>query len=89
MRRLLAAAALAGVLLASSAASAAAAPPANRACFGNDFSGYAQNFSPLGQLITSFAVGGTAIIAGGLGAEVQNHLAGNVPDAAFPNSCND
>lgn len=68
---------------------ALAAQPNNQACLGEDFSGYAKAFKPFGQVLTSFEVGGTPIIEGGLGDEVQNHLAGNVPDEVIPNACND
>lgn len=77
------------VLMVVSTTGAFAATPANQACFGEDFSGYAKAFRPLGQVLTNFEVGGTPIIEGGLGDEVQNHLAGNVPDGVIPNSCND
>ena len=66
-----------------------AAKPNNQACLGKDFSGYAKAFQPFGQVLTTFAVNGTPVIEGGLGTEVQNHLAGNVPDSVLPNSCND
>ena len=88
-KKLAAASAASAILFGSLAMPALAAKPANQACFGVDFSGYAQTFRPLGQVITSFELGGTPIIQGGLGDEVQNHLAGNVPDIVFPNSCND
>jgi hypothetical protein len=81
--------AIGALLLFLPAVGASAAKPANQACLGKDFSGYAQAFPPFGQLITSFAIGGTPIIEGGLGAEVQGHLAGLVPEGVFPNSCND
>jgi len=68
---------------------ASAAQPNNQACLGEDFSGYAKAFRPFGQVLSHFAVGGTPIIQGGLGDEIQNHLAGNVPDGILPNSCND
>lgn len=76
-------------ILAASALPAFAAEPNNQACLGKDFSGYAKAFRPFGQVLTHFAVGGTPIIQGGIGDEVQNHLAGLVPDSVLPNSCND
>lgn len=66
-----------------------AAMPNNQACLGKDFSGYAKAFQPFGQVLTNFVVGRTPIIQGGLGDEIQAHLAGNVPDSVIPNSCND
>lgn len=76
-----------GILTTS--AIAFAAKPNNQACLGKDFSGYAKAFQPFGQVITHFEVGGVPIIQGGIGDEVQNHLAGLVPDSVLPNSCND
>lgn len=70
------------------AGTAFAAAPNNQACLGKDFSSYAKAFKPFGQTLTTFEVGGTPIIQGGLGAEIQNHLAGGVPDFILPNSCN-
>lgn len=71
------------------AGTALAAAPNNQACSGKDFSGYAKAFRPFGQVLTHFEVNGTLIIQGGLGDEIQNHLAGNVSDSVLPNSCND
>ncbi|TAK77000.1 MAG: hypothetical protein EPO16_06260 [Dehalococcoidia bacterium] len=83
------AAALAAVALPSFGAGyASAAMPNNQACLGNDFSGYAKDLRPFGLVLTTFEVGGTPIITGGLGNEIQNHLAGNVPDSVIPNTCN-
>lgn len=69
-----------GVLLASAAL---AAKPNNKACLGKDFSVYAQGGSAFGSFIS------TVIAVGGAGAEVQAHLAGDIPDWVIPNSCND
>ena len=66
------------------AAVAFAAQPANHACLGEDFSGYAKDFQPLGQTLLSLGV-----VDGGLGTEVQLHQAGLVPDGFLPNTCND
>ena len=74
--------------MATLALPALAAMPHNQACLGKDFSGYAKAFKPFGQKLITFAPGGTPIIQGGLGEEVQNHLAGLVPDVVLPNSCN-
>jgi hypothetical protein len=70
---------------------AQAAQPQNQACLGKDFSGYARNVQPnLGQVLTHFTLpNGTPIIRGGLGDEIQGHLAGAVPDSVLPNTCND
>lgn len=89
MRRVVLGAGAAALMFAAAGGTALAARPNNQACLGKDFSSYAQNFRPFGQVITSFAVGGTPIIEGGIGDEVQNHLAGLVPDAVLPNTCND
>ena len=89
IKKILAGAGASAILLSASALPALATQPANQACLGEDFSGYAKDLRPLGQVLTSFEVGGTPIIDGGLGDEVQNHLAGLVPDAVIPNSCND
>ncbi len=75
-------------MLMTSALTVFAATPNNQACLGNDFSSYAKALRPFGQVLTNFVVNSTSIIEGGLGDEVQNHLAGNVPDTVFPNSCN-
>lgn len=71
---------LTGLLLASPAG---AAQPANRACFGVDLSGYARSDAPHGQLVSGLAR------KTGIGTLVQLHQAGQLPDAAFPNTCND
>ena len=63
---------------------ASAAQPANRACLGNDVSGYAQDFAPWGQTIKAFG-----IAEGGAGEDLQAHMAGLIPDEVIPNSCND
>ena len=89
MKKKLALAIAVAGMVSAIASPASAAKPANQACFGKDFSGYARNFNPLGQLLTSFEVAGTPIVEGGLGEDVQSHPAGNVPDTIFPNVCND
>ena len=61
-----------------------AAMPNNQACLGHDVSGYAQGGAEFGSLIS-----GLASTTGGVGADVQAHLAGQVPDEVIPNSCND
>ena len=64
--------------------SAHAAQPANQACLGRDVSGYAKTFRPWGQSLKTFAV-----TEGGVGTDVQMHMAGDIPDADIPNTCND
>lgn len=83
MKRFMAVAIAAGLLFASSV-SAYAAKPANQACLGHDFSGYAQSGPAFGSFVS-----GLAKNTGGVGTEVQAHLAGQVPDSVIPNSCND
>lgn len=83
MKKYIATAALAAGM-AALALPALAAQPNNQACLGEDFSGYAQGLRPFGQ-----ALNGLGLTDGGLGAEVQAHLAGLVPDGVIPNSCND
>jgi hypothetical protein len=72
------------VLILATAAPAAAAEPANRACLGRDVSTYARAEGPHGDLISSLARAGS-----GLGALVQMHQAGLLPDTVVPNTCND
>jgi hypothetical protein len=83
MRKILIAAMAAGSILVG-AASASAAQPANQACLGHDFSGYAQGGSAFGGFVSTVASN-----TQGIGGEVQAHLAGLVPDTVIPNSCND
>jgi len=73
------------VAIALHADPAAAAKPNNQACLGVDASTGAQVLRPYGQVISSIAT--TA--AGAMGEEVQLHLAGEIPDSVFPNTCND
>ncbi|MBI4301701.1 MAG: hypothetical protein HY664_03760, partial [Chloroflexi bacterium] len=61
-----------------------AAEPNNQACLGMDFSGYAKDLMPLGQVVSTIAHSPY-----GIGNEVQLHLAGLIPDSVIPNSCND
>lgn len=70
--------------IAAFALSAFAAMPKNQACLGKDFSGYAKVLQPFGQALV-----GLGLVEGGLGTEVQAHLAGFVPDSFIPNTCND
>lgn len=74
------AAAAAAVVLASPAA---AAQPNNQACLGHDVRAYAQAGSGFGALVSG------SLAVGGVGEEIQAHLAGNITDDALPNSCND
>jgi hypothetical protein len=72
------------MLLPAWASPAAAAVPNNQGCLGADFSTYAQNGSGFGHFIEALATNSTA----GVGAEIQLHLAGQIPDTVIPNSCN-
>jgi len=65
------------------ASPAAAGQPNNQACLGHDISGYAQTGAGFGAFVAGLAKGT------GAADEIQAHLAGNVPDAVSPNSCND
>jgi hypothetical protein len=62
---------------------ASAAQPANKGCLGHDFAGYAR------AGIVGGSVSDIASTTPGIGAEIQLHLAGQVPDTVIPNSCND
>jgi len=75
-----AAAALASAVLLAPPAGAAA--PSNHACLGQDVRGYAQMGAGFGAFVSQLA-------DEGVGSEIQAHLAGQVPDEAIPNSCND
>lgn len=85
MRRAFLALAAVGMGVTMFAGPAGAARPNNRACLGVDASSAAQVLRPSGQIISAIATSGPQSIGG----EVQLHLAGEVPDSAFPNSCND
>jgi hypothetical protein len=65
---------------------AVAAQPNNQACLGKDIRSYAQG--GLGVPFGSF-VATLATATGGVGDEIQAHLAGQIPDEVLPNSCND
>ncbi len=89
-----------GALLVSAFPYAHAAKPNNQACLGQDFSGYATDGTTGGAVTFDAGAGLGHFISGlasstgvdgqqGVGGELQNHLAGNVPDAIIPNSCND
>lgn len=64
-------------------APAAAAQPNHRACLGHDLRVYAEAGPGFGGFVSGLAADA------GVGEEIQAHLAGEVPDAAIPNSCND
>lgn len=70
-------------------ASAEAGPPANHACLGTDSSGAARALaeadSSLGSVVGAIATAEPQSI----GHEVQAHLAGEIPDEVFANTCND
>ena len=73
---------------------ALAAQPNNQACLGEDVSGYAQNGIIVFELgsdplkladVIKFIASDLHIV----GEDIQAHLAGDIPDEAVPNSCND
>ena len=75
---------LATLALTLGASPAFAAQPANQACLGHDVAGYAQGGSGFGAFVSGIASG-----TQGIGAEIQAHLAGDIPDEVLPNTCND
>lgn len=97
MRPRIVALALGGMMTAGLLAGpASAAEPNNQACFGHDASSYARFGSPSGGAV-SFEAGagwghfhGTLAASEGpsVGAVIQLHEAGLVPDSLLPNSCN-
>ena len=72
------------VLALAVAAPAAAARPNNQGCLGHDVNGYAAAGAGFGAFVS-----GLASTTGGIGSEIQAHLAGQVTDEMLPNSCND
>lgn len=64
-------------------APAAAAQPNHQACLGHDIRAYAEAGPGFGAFVSGLAGDG------GVGEEIQAHLAGEIPDAGLPNSCND
>lgn len=84
VKRTLAIGATALAIVVTMARPAIAGTPANHACLGHDFSGYAQGGSAFGGFVS-----GLASTTGGVGTEIQAHLAGLVPDTTIPNTCND
>jgi hypothetical protein len=83
MKRFIAAAVIGGTALIGSAVPAIAAQPANQGCLGHDFAGYAK------AGIVGASVSELASTTPGIGAEIQLHLGGQVPDTTIPNTCND
>lgn len=85
------------ILLVVNSHPAFAAEPANLACLGEDFSGYARSGETNPVSIVSFGPGvgfggfisGLAVGTQGIGDEIQNHLSGGVSEAIISNSCND
>jgi hypothetical protein len=66
------------------ASPAAAARPNNPACLGQDISTSAgMGGAGFGAFVAGMATGG------GVGDEIQAHLAGDIPDTRIPNTCND
>ena len=81
MRKLIATAALvAGIAVL--ALPAFAATPVQPNCLGGDVSGFAQNFVPWGQFITSGPLGN--LTSGGFGFEILAHLQGQTPVSNCP-----
>lgn len=64
-------------------APAAAAQPNHQACLGQDIRAYADAGPGFGVFVSGLASDG------GIGDEIQAHLAGAIPDFVVPNSCND
>ena len=63
---------------------AAAAQPQRQACLGEDIRMYAAGGAGFGAFVAEMATA-----TEGVGAEIQAHLAGAIPDDIQPNSCND
>jgi hypothetical protein len=66
------------------AAPASAAQPNHQACLGEDMRTYATGGAGCGAFVS-----GMATTTGGVGEEIQAHLAGEIPDELQPNTCND
>jgi hypothetical protein len=71
------------VLALALATPALAAKPNNQACLGRDISTYAQEGRNYGAFVATLA-----LTTDGVGDEIRAHLAGAIPDAVLPNSCN-
>lgn len=76
---------IAGTLAIVAASPAGAVPPNNHACLGTDASSAARAIGGLGEFVSTTATSAPQAI----GNEVQQHLAGEIPDEVFPNTCND
>ena len=86
MKKLIGLALVVGILsLTLGSGLATAAQPNNQGCLGTDISSAA---SGLGVGWGQFAAS-VAQTPNGFGDEVQAHLAGLMPDAVMPNTCND
>ena len=86
MRRILRGLLAAALLSALTASTALAATPTSPPCLGNSVSAFASaNGVDFGQTVALTARESTQ----GVGDEVQLLQAGEFPDEAFPNSCND
>lgn len=81
-------AAAVGAATAALVAAVVGAPPAtagqpnHQACLGHDIRTYAEMGVGFGAFVSG-------VSDGGVGTEIQAHLAGLVPDEQLPNSCND
>lgn len=60
-----------------------AAQPNQQACLGEDIRTYAGMGAGFGAFVAGMAT------EGGVGDEIQAHLAGSIPDTAITNGCND
>jgi len=72
----------AATLAVALASPATAAQPNQQACLGEDIRTYAGMRAGFGAFVSGLS-------QGGVGEEIQAHLAGDVPDTVTPNSCND
>lgn len=70
-------------LLAGLASPATGAQPNHQACLGHDIRSYASAGAGFGDFVSGLAA------YGGVGDEIQAHLAGDLPDTVNPNTCND
>lgn len=87
MRRVLARSITVGLgaaaLVVALGAPATATQPNHQACLGHDLRAYAEAGPGFGGFVSGLAADG------GVGEEIQAHLAGDIPDAVISNSCND
>ena len=60
-----------------------AGQPNHQACLGEDIRTYAGMGAGFGSFVSGMAT------EGGVGDEIQSHLAGSIPDSVIANGCND